>query len=91
MVPFEQVKAKEYKKAGWAVCRNGWPDFLLYRFEGNKMIIKAIELKSINDEPRDNQWEVLEALAEAGIETSVIWEDGTEHKMRLPEGESNAR
>ena len=55
---------------------SGWPDFLLIKKFGKNTSVMAIEVKRGEEEPRDNQWDVLCALADSGLPVRIEWDDG---------------
>lgn len=61
---FEEAVREELEDSGWTVYRNGWPDFLCRRKKGHDFEYKAVEVKTVKDRLRSNQYEVLMALAD---------------------------
>ena len=37
------------KKQGWTVLKRGWPDFLIYREQADRLLVAGVEVKSDRD------------------------------------------
>jgi hypothetical protein len=70
----EQKVADAYKQARWAVLRNGWPDFLMYRRTANgKVEIRAVEVKSKTDKLSTAQKAMHRVLSRFGVRIDVVY------------------
>ena len=47
-------QAKQLKSEGWEVLKGGWPDFLKYKYESGKFIVRAEEVKHEDEEKLTN-------------------------------------
>ncbi len=54
---------RHYKKLGYRVLRNGWPDFLMFRETVEDFELVAVEAKSRNGKLTMEQFAVLEKLS----------------------------
>src|ERR1039458_7549280 len=59
----EVAAAKQYEAEGWKIADSGWPDFLLYRWNGGRLEVKFAEIKSESAAVQDNQKNVLHILS----------------------------
>jgi hypothetical protein len=68
----ERAVFEDLRREGYAVLRNGWPDFLCTRTLAGEKEVCCIEVKSKTDRLTPEQNEVHKVLAAAGIPVRVI-------------------
>jgi hypothetical protein len=68
----EEKVSEKFKAEGWTALRNGWPDYLLVRLDGDgKLEVKGLEIKCAGDTLSGPQLAMQTALLSAGIKTVV--------------------
>jgi len=72
MNPLEKEIATSLEAAGWKVLRNGWPDFLCWREEGNEKKVMCVEVKASKDKVRESQVTNHALLSGVGLPVYVL-------------------